>query len=129
MLGEKLMADQIITAQKLIDADKDADSLDSFISGSETEDVVTRRGRKYPTLAKMNKLAIAMTKYGGAYSFKTIANFEENKVSVPANSSVQITNDADKNGIYTWDGLALTKSNSIYIDDFLINEGDKWSTV
>ena len=46
---------------------------------------------------------------GGAYSFTTIANFEANKVSVPANSKVEITSGADA-GNYNYDGTNLTKS-------------------
>lgn len=119
----------IITTQKLIDADKDADSLDYFVSGTESQDVVTRRGRKYPTLAKLSQLATDITKQGGTYSFKTIADFEAKKANVSADSSVRITNDSDSNGLYTWDGKALTKSSSLFIEDYLINEDDNWSTV
>lgn len=46
---------------------------------------------------------------GGAYSFTTIANFESNKVNVPANSKVEITSGADA-GSYNYDGTNLTKS-------------------
>ncbi|MFW2002940.1 hypothetical protein [Acinetobacter ursingii] len=46
---------------------------------------------------------------GGAYSFTTIANFEANKASVPANSKVEITTGVDV-GSYNWDGTNLTKS-------------------
>ncbi len=66
---------------------------------------------------------------GGNYSYATIFLFESDKANVPANSSVQITNDAENNGIYTWDGEILTKSDFSLLDDFLINEGDNWSTL
>lgn len=46
---------------------------------------------------------------GGAYSFTTIANFEANKVNVPANSKVEITSGADA-GNYNYDGTNLSKS-------------------
>ncbi|MDC5466619.1 hypothetical protein NRA61_13715 [Acinetobacter baumannii] len=46
------MADEIITRQQLVDASTDADSLGLFISGPDNEDVLTRLGQQYPTLAK-----------------------------------------------------------------------------
>ncbi len=52
MLGEKAMADEIVTRQQLVDAGLDAESLQKFISGTEFEDVLTRLGMQYPTLAK-----------------------------------------------------------------------------
>ena len=49
MLGEKSMP--IVSVQKLEDADKDADSLNKFVNGAETESVKTRLNVEYPTLA------------------------------------------------------------------------------
>ncbi|HDG7210042.1 TPA: hypothetical protein PGF55_000269, partial [Acinetobacter nosocomialis] len=46
------MASEIITRQELVDAKADAGSLEKFISGTELEDVLTRLGMQYPTLAK-----------------------------------------------------------------------------
>ncbi|MDA5696085.1 hypothetical protein MMY88_17160 [Acinetobacter baumannii] len=46
------MADEIVTRQQLLDAGLDAESLQKFISGTEFEDVLTRLGMQYPTLAK-----------------------------------------------------------------------------
>ncbi|EJB8486566.1 hypothetical protein MW368_000283, partial [Acinetobacter baumannii] len=46
------MASEIITRQELVDAKADAESLEKFISGTELEDVLTRLGIQYPTLAK-----------------------------------------------------------------------------
>ncbi|WP_245105583.1 hypothetical protein [Acinetobacter nosocomialis] len=46
------MASEIITRQELVDAKADAGSLEKFISGTEFEDVLTRLGMQYPTLAK-----------------------------------------------------------------------------
>ncbi|HFX6222809.1 TPA: carbohydrate-binding protein [Acinetobacter baumannii] len=46
------MADEIVTRQQLVDAGLDAESLQKFISGTEFEDVLTRLGMQYPTLAK-----------------------------------------------------------------------------
>lgn len=40
----------IITTQKLIDADKDADSLDAALNGGDRDMVRTRRGKTYPTM-------------------------------------------------------------------------------
>ena len=47
------MADEIITRQQLVDASLDADSLQLFISGTDIQDVLTRLGQQYPTLAKL----------------------------------------------------------------------------
>lgn len=44
------MADKIVTAQKLKDADKDCDALDQAVSGGDSEYVKTRRGKEYPTM-------------------------------------------------------------------------------
>lgn len=46
------MASEIITRQELVDAKANAGSLEKFISGTEFEDVLTRLGMQYPTLAK-----------------------------------------------------------------------------
>ncbi|MFA3238980.1 hypothetical protein KWD51_12945 [Acinetobacter baumannii] len=46
------MADEIVTREQLVNASLDADSLEVFISGSDMEDVLTRLGKQYPTLAK-----------------------------------------------------------------------------
>lgn len=63
----------IITTQKLIDADKDADSLNTFISGSDFEDVITRLNKVYPTLANVIRQIMSI---GGAVGFETLAELE-----------------------------------------------------
>ncbi|MFK7016075.1 exo-alpha-sialidase [Acinetobacter baumannii] len=64
------MADEIITRQQLVDASIDANSLEKFISGPDVEDVLTRLGRKYPTLAK----AIRIIQETGADAVSAIGN-------------------------------------------------------
>ena len=44
------MVDEVITKQELIDAQKDAQSLDDFINGGDEQIVVTRLLKEYPTL-------------------------------------------------------------------------------
>lgn len=43
----------IITLKQLINASLDANSLEHFINGSDLEEVITRLGKQYPTLAKL----------------------------------------------------------------------------
>ncbi|HCM32483.1 MAG TPA: hypothetical protein DIC32_14535 [Acinetobacter radioresistens] len=51
----------IISVEKLEDANLDVDSIDKFVSGSEDEEITTRRGRKIPTMAKIANLAQSYT--------------------------------------------------------------------
>ncbi|MEO9300552.1 hypothetical protein ABI223_02145 [Acinetobacter pittii] len=91
------MADEIITRQKLVDASIDADSLQLFISGSDIEDVLTRLGQQYPTLAKLIRM---LMETGGWKAYET-----ENillATTPTANPSVGYAFDTKK--LYLWNG-------------------------
>ena len=64
------MADEIVTRQQLVDAGLDAESLQKFISGSDIEDVLTRLGQIYPTLAKAIRI---LMETGGWKAYSTEA--------------------------------------------------------
>ncbi|KQD91978.1 hypothetical protein APD31_10540 [Acinetobacter baumannii] len=105
MLGEKAMADEIVTRQQLVDAGLDAESLQKFISGLDSEDVLTRLGQIYPTLAKLVRM---LMETGGWKAYSTEA---ELLATVPTvNPSVGYAFDTKK--LYKWDG-------SVWIDEGL----------
>lgn len=62
------MADPIITKQKLIDANKNADSWEKYWSGNEDENVLTHLNKIYPTHAKVLKI---LMENGGLQPFET----------------------------------------------------------
>ncbi|HEN9539097.1 TPA: exo-alpha-sialidase, partial [Acinetobacter baumannii] len=64
------MADEIVTREQLVNASLDADSLELFISGSDIEDVLTRLGKQYPTLAKLVRV---LMETGGWKAYQTEA--------------------------------------------------------
>ena len=66
------MVDSIITKQELIDAQKDAQSLDDFINGGDEQIVVTRLLNEYPTLA--NAIRQIYEKGGKFYPTLAAAN-------------------------------------------------------
>ncbi|HFX6314461.1 TPA: exo-alpha-sialidase, partial [Acinetobacter baumannii] len=63
------MAD-IITREQLENASLDADSLEVFISGTDMEDVLTRLGQQYPSLAKLVRI---LMETGGWKAYQTEA--------------------------------------------------------
>lgn len=91
------MADEIITRQQLVDASIDADSLQLFISGSDFEDVLTRLGQQYPTLAKMIRI---LMETGGWKAYETEAILLA--TTPTANPSVGYAFDTKK--MYLWNG-------------------------
>ncbi|WP_159153101.1 SGNH/GDSL hydrolase family protein [Acinetobacter johnsonii] len=126
------MADSIITKQELIDAQKDAQTLEEVISGEPGKLVETRLGRKVYTLAsvpqintmtreeidtavapKANKVDVdaALAAYvGGRKAYTTLALAQAAQSSLPANTAIEVTNDGANNGTYQWNGATLTKS-------------------
>ena len=60
---------------------------------------------------------------------KKIANYDTLLQSYQKLIQTKNEPKAENNGIYTWDGEILTKSDFSRLDDFLINEGDNWSTL
>lgn len=93
------MADEIVTRQQLVDAGLDAESLQKFISGLDSEDVLTRLGQIYPTLAKLVRM---LMETGGWKAYSTEA---ELLATVPTvNPSVGYAFDTKK--LYKWNGTA-----------------------
>ena len=91
------MADEIITRQQLVDASLDADSLQLFISGTDIQDVLTRLGQQYPTLAKLIRI---LMETGGWKPHTTEAAL---LATVPTvNPSVGYAFDTKK--LYVWNG-------------------------
>lgn len=93
------MADQVITKQELIDAQKDSESLSQFINGSETETVLTRLAKEYPTLAN----AVYQIMEAGGY--EPFATETELKASIPS-ASKKAAKAMDTKKIWYWNGSA-----------------------
>ncbi|WP_407485066.1 sialidase family protein [Acinetobacter baumannii] len=93
------MADEIVTRQQLVNASKDADSLQLFISGSDVEDVLTRLGQIYPTLAKLVRI---LMETGGWKAYKTESELLATTPVV--NPSVGYAFDTKK--LYLWNGTS-----------------------
>ncbi|WP_228156031.1 hypothetical protein [Acinetobacter pittii] len=95
------MADEIVTRQQLVDAGLDAESLQKFISGLDSEDVLTRLGKIYPTLAKLVRI---LMETGGWKAYSTEA---ELLATIPTvNPSVGYAFDTKK--LYKWNGTSWT---------------------
>lgn len=110
------MAD-IITAQQLQDASLDAQALEQFINGSDSETVLTRLSVEYPTLQKAIK---TLFENGGlpATPFKTKALMTAS--ALVDDEYAMVTDDTANNGLYvkaagTWvksayDPVAVAKT-------------------
>lgn len=99
------MVDEVITKQELIDAQKDAQSLDDFINGGDEQIVVTRLLKEYPTLAN----AIRQIYEKGGKFYPTLAAANADIANIRTDIYV-ITGD---NGAYykaTAGATTLTKS-------------------
>lgn len=99
------MVDEVITKQELIDAQKDAQSLDDFINGGDEQIVVTRLLKEYPTLAN----AIRQIYEKGGKFYPTLAAANADIANIRTDVYV-ITGD---NGAYykaTAGATSLTKS-------------------
>lgn len=99
------MVDEVITKQELIDAQKDAQSLDDFINGGDEEVVITRLLKEYPTLAN----AIRQIYEKGGKFYPTLAAANADIANIRTDVYV-ITGD---NGAYhkaTAGATSLTKS-------------------
>ena len=99
------MVDEVITKQELIDAQKDAQSLDDFINGSDEQTVITRLLKEYPTLAN----AIRQIYEKGGKFYPTLAAANADIANIRTDVYV-ITGD---NGAYykaTAGATSLTKS-------------------
>lgn len=67
-----------ITLEQLRNASADAESLDIAINGDENTDVISRKGRRYPTLAKVLKLlkSAAAKQLGRVSSIAELRNYD-----------------------------------------------------
>lgn len=113
------MAD-IVTMQELQDASLDVQTLETFVNGSETQ---VNTPRLLPnvdigSIAELRKkvqdkvdLQIA-TLPSGRKGYPTLAAAQAAQSSLAANTLVEVTNDTTtaNNGVYLWNGTALTKS-------------------
>lgn len=99
------MVDEVITKQELIDAGKDAQSLDDFIHGGDEQIVITRLLKEYPTLANVIR---QIYEKGGKF-YQTLAEANADIANIRTDVYV-ITGD---NGAYykaTAEATTLTKS-------------------
>lgn len=103
------MADKAEFLQAVDDAILDADSLERFINGDDTQDVLTRLNAKYPTLQKALK---ELFENGGiAERFKTLSELQTEGADLEDGSYALVADDTDdKNGIYIKEGGAWVKS-------------------
>lgn len=93
--------------QAIGDAIKDADSLERFINGGETDDVLTRLNAKYPTIKKALK---ELFENGGiAGRFKTVAELENSDLT-DGDYALVADDSSDKNGIYIKEAGVWSKS-------------------
>ena len=128
------MADQVITKQELIDAQKDAQTLEDAVNGEPGKLIKSRTGREFYSLASVPQIntmtreevnaAVALKANqadvdasitaiaGGHKAYTTLALAQAAQSSLPANTVVEVTNDltSTNNGTYQWDGTTLTKS-------------------
>ena len=115
------MAD-IITVQELKDASLDAQTLETFVNGTETQ---VNNPRLLPnvnigSIAELRKKVQAKvdqqlaTLPNGRKGYPTLAAAQAAQATLAANTVVEVTNDATatNNGVYLWDGTTLVKSNN-----------------
>lgn len=87
----------IITREQLENASLDSNSLELFISGSDIDEVITRLGQQYPTLAKLVRI---LMETGGWKAYTTEAAL---LATIPTvNPSVGYAFDTKK--LYLWNG-------------------------
>lgn len=101
------MADQVISKQELIDAQKDAKSLEDVVNGNETKQVTTRLGESYPSVKKAIK---TLFENGGlpATPFATKALMAAS--ALVDGKYAQVTDDTVNNGLYVKTAGAWVKS-------------------
>lgn len=104
------MADQPVTREKLINADKDVQVIEDFIKKPKDETVTTRFGDEIMT---MNGLQEEVKKSGGYFKrYTSLAAANTDIANIPVNSVVRVT-DAVDGGDYekpTAESTTLTKS-------------------
>ncbi|NGP41042.1 hypothetical protein G4V72_04725, partial [Acinetobacter sp. GC2] len=105
------MADQPVTREKLINADKDVQVIEDFIKKPKDETVTTRFGDQIMTLKGLEE---EVKKSGGYFKrYTTLAAANADIANIPVNGVVKVT-DAVDGGDYekaAADATSLTKSN------------------
>lgn len=89
------MADQIITKQKLVDANKNADAWEKYWNGNEDENVLTHLNKIYPTHAKALKI---LMENGGLQPFES----EEQLLATVPEVSPTAAKALDTKKIWLW---------------------------
>ncbi|WP_151815070.1 hypothetical protein [Acinetobacter soli] len=103
------MADKPISLQKLVNADKDADTIEQVTSADKNTTVVSRLGRQYPSLAKALQTII------DAGGFKPYSTEAELKASVPVIvPSAAYAFDTKK--VWLWNGSAWLDEGTSALD-------------
>lgn len=103
------MADKPISLQKLVNADKDADTLEQVTSADKYTTIVSRLGRQYPSLAKALQTII------DAGGFKPYSTEAELKASVPVIvPSAAYAFDTKK--VWLWNGSAWIDEGTSALD-------------
>ncbi len=104
------MADQPVTREKLINADKDVQVIEDFIKKPKDETVTTRFGDEIMTLKGLEE---EVKKSGGYFKrYATLAGANADIANIPVNSVVKITSEVE-GGDYekaTAEATTLTKS-------------------
>jgi hypothetical protein len=90
---------EIVTKEQLENASLDAESLEIFVSGPDNEDVLTRLGRQYPTLAK------AVKKVENIGGYISVANITALNAIVPEFDH-QVARTDDTGDEYRWNPTA-----------------------
>lgn len=103
------MADKPISLQKLVNADKDADTLEQVTSADKYSTIVSRLGRQYPSLAKALQTII------DAGGFKPYSTEADLKASVPVIvPSAAYAFDTKK--VWLWNGSAWLDEGTSALD-------------
>ena len=97
------MADQPISYEKLVIADKNADTLQEFVESDEDTTVISRLGRTYPSLAKAIKL---MIEAGDVVPFPTT----ELLLAWTPDTAPRAAKALDTNKIYFWGKLTESET-------------------
>ncbi|WP_394651145.1 hypothetical protein [uncultured Acinetobacter sp.] len=97
------MADKPISYEKLVNADKNADTLEDFIESDENTTVISRLGRTFPSLAKAIKL---MIEAGDVVPFPTTELLQ----AWTPDTSPRAAKALDTNKIYFWGKLTESET-------------------
>ncbi|WP_191112834.1 hypothetical protein [Acinetobacter lwoffii] len=104
------MADQPVTREKLINADKDVQTIEDFIKKPKDETVTTRFGDKIMTLKGLEE---EVKKSGGYFKrYTTLAAANADIANIPVDAVVKVTSETDGGDYYkaAADATSLTKS-------------------